>query len=106
MSERANEQAERERVSGACEQSEQGGASERVSGASERANGRASGPVLQSVFLAVIDHSVTIALTSVPPSSFFFSFSTSCHKASEVYVNLGGILSPQISILVQVSDVK
>ena len=33
------------------------GLSERVSGASERANGRASGPVLQSVFLAVIDHS-------------------------------------------------
>ena len=32
-------------------------ASKRVSGASERANGRASGPVLQSVFLAVIDHS-------------------------------------------------
>ena len=32
--------------------------SERVSGASERANGRASGPVLQSVFLAVFDHSV------------------------------------------------
>ena len=29
-----------------------------MSGASERANGRASGPVLQSVFLAVIDHSV------------------------------------------------
>ena len=28
-----------------------------VSGASERANGRASGPVLQSVFLAVFDHS-------------------------------------------------
>ena len=28
-----------------------------MSGASERANGRASGPVLQSVFLAVIDHS-------------------------------------------------
>ena len=34
------------------------GASERVSGASERANGQASGPVLQSVFLAVLDHSV------------------------------------------------
>ena len=32
--------------------------SEGVSGASERANGRASGPVRQSVFLAVIDHSV------------------------------------------------
>ena len=28
-----------------------------MSGASERANGRASGPVLQSVFLAVLDHS-------------------------------------------------
>ena len=28
-----------------------------MSGARERANGRASGPVLQSVFLAVIDHS-------------------------------------------------
>ena len=31
--------------------------SERCERASERANGRASGPVLQSVFLAVIDHS-------------------------------------------------
>ena len=43
--------------SGGRERSEQSGASERVSGASEQANGRASGPVLQSVFLAVIDHS-------------------------------------------------
>ena len=32
-----------------------------MSGASERANGRASGPVLQSVFLAVIDHSVCVS---------------------------------------------
>ena len=32
-------------------------ASKRASGASKRANGRASGPVLQSVFLAVLDHS-------------------------------------------------
>ena len=31
-----------------------------MSGASERANGGASGPVLQSVFLAVIDHSEVI----------------------------------------------
>ena len=30
---------------------------QRVSGASKRANGRASGPVLLSVFLAVLDHS-------------------------------------------------
>ena len=43
--------------SGGRERSEQSGASERVSGASERANGRASGPVLQSLFLTVIDHS-------------------------------------------------
>ena len=43
--------------SGGRERSEQSEASERVSGASKRANGRASGPVLQSVFLAVIDHS-------------------------------------------------
>ena len=34
------------------------GASEQLSGESEQANGRASGPVLQSVFLAVLDHSV------------------------------------------------
>ena len=33
-----------------------------VSGASERANGRASGPVLPSVFLAVIDHSVLVKM--------------------------------------------
>ena len=39
------------------ERSEQSGAIERVSGASERANGRASGPVLMSLFLFVPDHS-------------------------------------------------
>ena len=48
--------------SGGRKRSEQSRASERVSGASERANGRASGPVLQSVFLAVIDHSVYVKL--------------------------------------------
>ena len=48
--------------SGARKLSEQCGASERVSSASERANGRASGPVLQSVFLAVIDHSAIYRL--------------------------------------------
>ena len=37
--------------------SEQGGASKRVSGASKQVNGRASSPLLQSVFLAVLDHS-------------------------------------------------
>ena len=38
------------------ERSEQSGASERVSGASKRANGRASGPLLQSVFLVDLAH--------------------------------------------------
>ena len=33
-----------------------------MSGASERANGRASGPVPQSVFLAVLDHSDGVKL--------------------------------------------
>ena len=34
-----------------------------MSGASEQANGRASGPVLLSVFLAVFDHSAAIEVT-------------------------------------------
>ena len=42
--------------SGGREQSEQSGASERMSGASERANRLASGPLLQSVFLVVLNH--------------------------------------------------
>ena len=42
------------------ERSEQSGASKRVSGASERANGRASGPVLTSWFLFVPDHSAPV----------------------------------------------
>ena len=40
----------------ARERSEQCGAIERESGASELANGRASGQVLQSVFLVVLAH--------------------------------------------------
>ena len=40
----------------------QSGASERVSSASERANGRASGPVLTSLFLFVPDHSALVRL--------------------------------------------
>ena len=43
--------------SGAQDQSKECGASEWVSDARERANGRASGPVLTSRFLAVLDHS-------------------------------------------------
>ena len=39
------------------ERSEQSGASKRVSGVRERMNGRASGPVLSSLFSFVPDHS-------------------------------------------------
>ena len=58
MSERTSER------SGGRERSEQSGASERVSGASERANGRASGPVLQSVFLIVVNQSALVGNNS------------------------------------------
>ena len=58
-SERANEPTS-ERC-GTREHSEQGEAREWVSGASEGANGRASGPVLQSLFLAVLDHSTALS---------------------------------------------
>ena len=50
VSKRASERSE------GRERSEQSGASKRVSGASERANGRASGPVLTSVFLVILAH--------------------------------------------------
>ena len=53
MSERSEQTSER---SGARKRSKWCGLSERVSGASKRANGRASGPVLQSVFLVVLAH--------------------------------------------------
>ena len=43
--------------SGGRERSEQSGASEWVSGASKRVKGRASGPVLTSRFMAVLNHS-------------------------------------------------
>ena len=45
--------------SGGRERSQQSGARERVSGASERANKRASGPVLTSRFSFVLDHIAT-----------------------------------------------
>ena len=58
MSEGVNEVSERvNKRSGGRAQSEQSGASARVSSANERANGRASGPVLQSVFLVVLAQS-------------------------------------------------
>ena len=46
--------------------SEVSGASERVSSVSKRANRRASGPVLQSLFLTVIDHSVRGKMADTP----------------------------------------
>ena len=50
--------------SGVCEQSKQCGVNKRVSGASEQGNGRASGPVLMSLYLFVPDHSAIIASLS------------------------------------------
>ena len=49
--------SERSECRGAHKRSELWGASKQMSGASEWANGRASCPGLQSIFLAVIDHS-------------------------------------------------
>ena len=52
------------------ERSERSGASERVSDASERANGRANGPALTSLFLFVPDHSASSSSSSsssLPP---------------------------------------
>ena len=46
---------------------EQGGPSQQVSGASERANGRVSGSVLQSVFLAVFDRSAGLSFPLLLP---------------------------------------
>ena len=61
--ERGSERSERARErSGARERSEQGRASKRVSGVSERANGRASGPVLTSRFLDDLNHSASVAV--------------------------------------------
>ena len=66
-SERMNER------SGACKQSEQGRATERVSSASEWANRRASGPVLTSRFLFVPDH-------SAPTDGYSPKFALFTHK--------------------------
>ena len=43
-----------------------------ASGASERANGRASGPVLQSVFLVVLAYSAIVALGGYATVAFMF----------------------------------
>ena len=55
--------------SGGRQRSEQSGASKRVSGASERANGRASDPVLTSQFLFVPDHSASTPVWMTTPTS-------------------------------------
>ena len=55
-----------------------------MSGASKRANGRASGPVLQSVFLAVIDHSVAEDLQGPASSCTNEEFSLLARAQEEV----------------------
>ena len=70
--------------SGGRERSEQSGASEWVSGASELANGRASGPVLTSLFLFVPDHSAAACVRYMQRYRFlFFSLSFSFSSPSD-----------------------
>ena len=64
-----------------------------MSGASERANGRASGPVLQSVFLAVFDHS---ALTG--PFAYLLALLIHLH-ASQRLVCSRPLLIPLLACL-------
>ena len=66
--------------SGGRERTEQSGASERVSGASERANGRASGPVLTSLFLFDPDHSAMI-------SAFFNALVLDLYNVTNCFIN-------------------
>ena len=47
--------------------SQKGGTSKQVSYASERANKRASGPLLQSVFLVILAHSAMLLYSLNPP---------------------------------------
>ena len=56
--------------SGVRERSNQCGASERVSSTSECAKRRASGPVIQSVFLVVLAHSALLLSASFSSNSF------------------------------------
>ena len=58
---------------------EQGGVSKQVSGASEQANGQVSSLVLQSVFLAILDHS----------AMGFVFFHGNCH--GKIYDDINGI---------------
>ena len=89
--------------SGGREQSEQSGASKRVSGASKQANGQVSGSVLMSLFLFVPDHSeaasCSVALRSV--MSFLmtsFSVSSVSRKAGFVDPDRSTMsLMPQLS---------
>ena len=67
-----------------------------MSGASERANGRASGSVLQSVFLVILAHSAVMASYQVllyPHLSVFFVLSFSkasmtCHSYEDLDASL------------------
>ena len=68
-----------------------------VSGASERANGRASGPVLQSVFLAVIDHS----------ARFFWLLGCLCYPSISRYslLNVVIIVTQKLVVIVPLKSV-
>ena len=90
--------------SGGRERSEQSGASERVSGASERANGRANGPVLTSVFLSIFDHGA-IRLLDGPSNVNVFSGRT--RDTSERHQRLAvQVQSTVKEILIQFKEVS
>ena len=79
VSERASEW--KNEYSRAHKQCEQWGASEWVGGAIKRENGRASGPVLTSQFLAVLNHS---ALGPWPcPAAVTFEDTVECRLGTE-----------------------
>ena len=79
-----------------------------MSGASERANGRASGPVLQSVFLAVIDHSALQAFTPIKFETDAWVYMTLCRTriagpqdATSCNLHIGYAYVPKCADLVE-----
>ena len=86
--------------SGGRERSELSGVSEQVSSASERANGRASGPVLSSLFLFVPDHSALVPCRHRNESNMVTacekSFSSSIKRMFEQEKNGGKIGEKEI----------
>ena len=96
VSERANKWAQRRARAKRAVWSK--GRSERCEWTSERANGRANGPVLTSVFFSIFDHSVlvVISLTCRPRSVFIVTFLFYQRNLSSISItsnHLGDVLT-------------